>query len=241
MIALEDLGDRTLEHHLDALGPDDVSARYREAIDLIARLQRADPTAYPSIAFSRAFDVEKLSWELGFFVERFVTAHRGLTPSPAARASFDDETSRLVAELAAEARVLCHRDYHSRNLMWHHGRLHVIDFQDARLGPSTYDLVSLVRDCYVTLDEALVQDLIEHFRRQAPAVHTRDLDRRCDVMSIQRHLKALGTFGDQATRGRDRYAEAVPRTLSYLRAALSRRPELGGLRRVLGTWLPELA
>ena len=69
----------------------------------------------------------------------------------------------IVETLAAEPRVLCHRDYHSRNLMLHDGRLYIIDFQDARMGPDTYDLVSLLRDSYVDLPEQTVDELIAYF------------------------------------------------------------------------------
>ena len=69
----------------------------------------------------------------------------------------------LVEKLAAEPRVLCHRDYHSRNLMLHDGQLYIIDFQDARMGPDTYDLVSLLRDSYVDLPEQTVDELIAYF------------------------------------------------------------------------------
>ena len=80
----------------------------------------------------------------------------------------------IVRELAAEPRVLCHRDYHSRNLMLHDEQLYIIDFQDARMGPDTYDLVSLLRDSYVDLPEQTVDELIAYFlalkRASAPTV-----------------------------------------------------------------------
>ena len=72
-------------------------------------------------------------------------------------------SSPIIEELASEPRVLCHRDYHSRNLMLHEGRLYIIDFQDTRMGPDTYDLVSLLRDSYVDLPEQTVSELIAYF------------------------------------------------------------------------------
>ena len=95
--------------------------RYREAVGLIARLQQrgaelASP-AYPP--YGVAFDVEKLTWELEFFVRHFLLAYRGALPDEPVRAALREEWARIVEELAAEPRVLCHRDYHSRNLMWH--------------------------------------------------------------------------------------------------------------------------
>src|SRR5690606_27638504 len=101
-----------------------------------------------------AFDVEKLTWELDFFVKHFIEGYRGATLTAAERAALSEEWSNIVTELAGERRVLCHRDYHSRNLMLHDGRLYMIDFQDARMGPDTYDLVSLLRDSYVDITDA---------------------------------------------------------------------------------------
>src|SRR5688500_3345411 len=90
-------------------------------------------------------------------------AYRGVVLSDAERGAVRDEWKAIAEELASEPRVLCHRDYHSRNLMLWGGSLNIIDFQDARLGPDTYDLASLLRDSYVDLPEPEVDDLIAHF------------------------------------------------------------------------------
>ena len=127
--------------------------------------------------------------------------------------------------------MLCHRDYHSRNLMLSAGDLYIIDFQDARMGPDTYDLVSLLRDSYVDLTEGTVDELIAHFvalrREGAPSTHDAaweaDFRRRFDMMALQRNLKALGTFGYQTTvRGNPVYIQYIPRTLRYAKANLAR-------------------
>src|SRR4029434_919300 len=96
----------------------------------------------------------------------------------------------IVRELAAEPPVLCHRDYHSRNLMLHESQLYIIDFQDARMGPDTYDLVSLLRDSYVDLPEQTVDELIAYFLalKGVPGPDA-DFRRRFDVMALQRNLK----------------------------------------------------
>src|SRR6185436_15539335 len=111
------------------------------------------------LPFGIAFDRDKLMWELNFFVKHFLEAYRGLDVSAAARSALDAEWTSITTELAGEPRVLCHRDYHSRNLMVHAGRLYMIDFQDARMGPDTYDLASLLRDSYVDLSEDRVDEL----------------------------------------------------------------------------------
>src|SRR5205809_5098859 len=165
IIALQDLGDVTLQAHLGAASPGEHAALYRQAVSLIELLQRrgAELASDRHLPYRMAFDVEKLTWELEFFVKYFVEGYRGATLAPADRAALQHEWARIVGELAAEPRVLCHRDYHSRNLMLHDGNLYIIDFQDARLGPDTYDLVSLLRDSYVDISERQLDDLVAYF------------------------------------------------------------------------------
>ncbi len=142
--------------------------------------------------------------------------------------------------------MLCHRDYHSRNLMWHDGALYIIDFQDARMGPDTYDLASLLRDSYVDLDDAAVDDLIAGFfalTRGGPATAAEEVEfrRRFELMALQRNLKALGTFGYQTTtRANPVYMQYIPRTLAYVRRALMGNPRFGRLAELLGGLVDEL-
>ncbi len=228
IIGLQDLGDVTLQAHLGGASATDRALRYRQAVGMIARLQQRGvelaSEAYPP--YGVAFDAEKLTWELEFFVRHFLLAYRGALPEEPVRAALREEWARIVEELAAEPRVLCHRDYHSRNLMWHDDTLYVIDFQDARMGPDTYDLVSLLRDSYVDLPDAAVDDLIDYFvvlaRGNAAAPSDPEFRRRFDLMALQRNLKALGTFGYQTTtRSNPVYMQYVPRTLSYVRRTLA--------------------
>ena len=95
-------------------------------------------------------------------MKHFLGAYRGVALERRARGA-RGEWAAIAEELAAEPRVLCHRDYHSRNLMLHDGSLYIIDFQDARMGPDTYDLVSLLRDSYVDLAAPQVDELIAYF------------------------------------------------------------------------------
>ena len=130
--------------------------------------------------------------------------------------------------LASEPRVLCHRDYHSRNLMLHEGQLYIIDFQDARMGPDTYDLVSLLRDSYVDLPEQTVGELIAYFLALKGSRDTEQEFRpRFHLMALQRNLKALGTFGYQTTARRNPvYIQYIPRTLRYVRDNLEHLPQI---------------
>jgi N-acetylmuramate 1-kinase len=248
IIALQDLGDVTLQAHLGAAPRGEHAALYREAVGLIATLQRRGAELADSryVPYGIAFDVDKLTWELNFFVKHFLEAYRGASFTDHARAALGEEFAAIVEELAAEPRVLCHRDYHSRNLMLHDGRLYIIDFQDARMGPDTYDLVSLLRDSYVDLTEAQVDELIAYFLalRGQTAPGGGDSQRfrdRFDLMALQRNLKALGTFGFQAAaRVNPVYIQYIPRTLAYVGANLERHARFGRLRGLLADTLPEL-
>jgi hypothetical protein len=241
ILGLEDLGDVTLQAHLGAATPAEHAALYRQAVSLIARMQQRGEAlrsdAYPP--YRVAFDVEKLTWELEFFVKHYLVAYKGLSPTAAERDALRREWSSMVEELAAEPRVLCHRDYHSRNLMLHGGQLHIIDFQDARMGPDTYDLASLLRDSYVDLAPAQVDELVAFFLAvKGVAGQEAEFRRRFDLMAVQRNLKALGTFGYMTTsRNNTVYIQYIPRTLANLKTHLARYPRFERLRGLLEPWL----
>jgi aminoglycoside/choline kinase family phosphotransferase len=244
LLLLEDLGDVTLQAHLGAAPGTEHLALYRQAVAIIDILQSRGEemrsSTYPP--YGLAFDVEKLTWELEFFATHFLQAYRGVELAAREREALAQEFRAAVEELAAEPRVLCHRDYHSRNLMLHHGKLYVIDFQDARMGPETYDLVSLLRDSYVDLPESNVDSLIAYYL----AVRDRTSDEaafrtRFDVMALQRNLKALGTFGYQTTARRNPvYIQYIPRTLRHVRDNLKRHPRFGRLHEILAAHVDEL-
>jgi N-acetylmuramate 1-kinase len=241
ILILEDLGDVTLQAHLGLTQPKEHDALYKQAVEFIHRLQHRGGALESSeyVPFSIAFDREKLMWELNFFGKHFLEAYCGLTISAHAREAMAEEFRQLADELAEEPRVLCHRDYHSRNLMVHDDRLYIIDYQDARMGPDTYDLASLLRDSYVDLSEQQLDTLIGEFLKlscagdPAPQV-AGEFRRRFDVMSVQRNIKALGTFGHQTTaRSNPVYIQYIPRTLSYLRTNLERYSRFARLRELL--------
>jgi len=202
------------------------------------------------LPYGMAFDVDKLMWELRFFVKHFLEGYRGAVLQNET-AALDEEFMAVADELAQDARVLCHRDYHSRNLMLHEGQLHIIDFQDARMGPDTYDLVSLLRDSYVDFTEDQVEELIAYFLAlrdgdragglRVEAEEAAEFRRRFDLMALQRNLKALGTFGFQTTaRGNPVYIQYIPRTLNYARSNLNRYPRFGRLHELLAAHVEEL-
>lgn len=243
IVALQDLGDVTLQAHLGAARSGEHAALYRQAVTLVERLQRrgAELASGRFLPYAVAFDVAKLTWELDFFARHFLEGYRGVTLSAAERGALDDEWATLASELASEPRVVCHRDYHSRNLMLCEGQLYMIDFQDARLGPDTYDLVSLLRDSYVDLSEEQLEELIAYFLALRGDADLVDFRRRFDVMALQRTLKALGTFGFQTIiRQNPVYIQYMPRTLQYVKLNLAKYPRFARLHELLAQRIDEL-
>ncbi len=243
VLALQDLGDVTLQAHLGAATGAEHAALYRQSVALIATLQRrgAELESSDYLPYGIAFDVEKLTWEMDFFIKHFLEAYRGVVLSSSSRDALRAEFKVLVDTLASEPRVLCHRDYHSRNLMLHDGKLFIIDFQDARMGPDTYDMVSLLRDSYVDLQESTVDELIAYFLAIKGTTEQADeFRRRFDLMALQRNLKALGTFGFQTTARRNPvYIQYIPRTLRYVRKNLEALPHFGRLADLLSEHVDE--
>ena len=245
VLALEDLGDVTLQAHLGAATPAEHAALYRQAVGLLATMQRrgAELESPEYLPYRIAFDVEKLTWEMDFFAKHFIEAYRGVVIAPAAKEALREELLLVIEELAGEERVLCHRDYHSRNLMLHDERLYIIDFQDARMGPDTYDLASLLRDSYVDLPDPTVNELIAYFlalKGTTDPMQETVFRERLDLMALQRNLKALGTFGYQTTARRNPvYIQYIPRTLRYVRDNVGRHPRFSRLRDVLAAHVDE--
>ena len=243
IVELEDLGDLTLQGFLARATPDERAKRYQEAVAIIATMQRRGQELESGeyAPFGLAFDVDKLMWELDFFVDHFLVGARGAALAAPERVELREEFRPLASELASEPRVFCHRDYHSRNLMVHEDHLYVIDFQDARMGPDTYDLVSLLRDSYVDNPTALVETMIDEYLRLSEISDAAGFRRRFDVMSVQRQLKALGTFGYQAAvTGATRYEDDVPRTLRSLATVFNRHSRFDRLRALLSVQVTEL-
>jgi hypothetical protein len=125
------------------------------------------------------------------------------------------------------------------------GSLYIIDFQDARMGPDTYDLASLLRDSYVDITDRGVDELLAYFlalkQRDGEAPPEDEFRRRFDLMALQRNLKALGTFGYQTiTRRNTVYIQYIPRTLRYARTNLEKYPRFARLREILAAHVEEL-
>ena len=243
IIALQDLGDVTLQAHVGTASVTAHTALYREAVALIHQLQTQGRqfAVAGTVPYTIAFDVEKLTWELNYFAKYFLAGYRGISLSTSEHAVLTDEWAQMANDLAAERRVVCHRDYHSRNLMVHDGRLYMIDFQDARLGPDTYDLASLLRDSYVDISERERDDLVTYFLTLSRIDDLVEFRRRFDYMSLQRNIKALGTFGFQASaRAITTYIQYMPRTLQAVRENLTKHDRFARLHDLLAVHVEEL-
>lgn len=240
IIAQEDLGDRQLRDALAVASDDEAERLTQEAICLIARIQKATSLAFErdAIASRLAFDTEKLEWELNFFVEHYFGSLRRFKMSAEEASELREELRQLAADLAARPRVLCHRDFHSSNLIVDPaGDLRIIDYQDARMGPASYDLVSIVLDRQLAPPPAeevrgrRAFFLAERERAGLERLDPEDFAAEFDLMTVQRCLKAAGTFSFQtAVRGRgDFYGKFInPMLAISLRAAerLDRFPRL---------------
>ncbi len=230
-LLLEDLGDRLL---LPELAADSVDASYRQAFSLLLRLAGARPGP----DFRARYDEALLNEELSRFHRWFVRELLARTPGEGELDLFDAAAGVLVENALAQPRVLVHRDFHSRNLMrLADGELAVIDFQDAVRGPLTYDLVSLLRDCYIRWPEQRVREwaLAYHDELAAAGLPVAASDeeflRWFDLMGLQRHIKVLGTFARLYLRDdKPAYLRDLPLVVRYVREVLAARaPEYPAL------------
>lgn len=244
LIIQEDLGDRQLFQVYDEAAKDECDEYKERAVNLIAQIQKATDAAHQkqSIASRLAFDEAKLSWELDFFVDHFFGSLRSEKLRHAEAAELKAELNDISAELSARPRVLCHRDFHAANLMVDdNDRLRIVDHQDARMGPVTYDLVSFLLDrrleppSFAELRAYRLFLLEERRRLGLRALDPDEVAKEFRLMTIQRGLKAIGTFSYQtAVCGRAATYEHYinPTLLIVLQAAdwLDRFP---ALRRML--------
>ena len=244
IIVQEDLGDQQLFHIYDEESEELCDEYKEQAIALIAQIQKATNRAYEthSISSRLAFDEAKLSWELDFFFEHYFGSLLHENLRHAEMAELKAELNDISAELAAVPRVLCHRDYHASNLMIDsRKRLRVVDHQDARMGPASYDLVSFLLDrqpCPPSLAELRAHRLFFLEERRLLGLGSIDPDDfalEFRLMTIQRGLKATGTFSYQtAVCGRGAvYQQFIQPTLQIVLQTAEWLERFPTLRRML--------
>jgi N-acetylmuramate 1-kinase len=232
-LLISDLGDRV---YLGELNEQSADQLYGDALDALETLQTHAP-----VEGLPQYDTALLTRELGLFREWLLQGLLELPLDERDHERLDRVESVLIASALEQPRVCVHRDYHSRNLMLTEtGNPGVLDFQDAVVGPITYDLVSLLRDCYIAWPEARVRDWAFGYFQRASAsglldgVEPERFERWFDLMGMQRHLKACGIFARLSLRdGKHGYLADIPRTLGYVLDVAGRDPAL----REFGDWL----
>lgn len=221
---LSDLGEVLLA---DKLTADSVEHHYKKAIALIPKLAKIPTDNLPS------FDDDFVQRELDIFSEWLLKEHLTINLSVQEQHELQQNFEVLKQNIKLQPKVFMHRDFHSRNLMWQDQSLAVIDFQDAVYGPLTYDIVSLLRDCYVRWPDEQIQALLNYFITTYGTQLTQekiDFDtwlRWFDLTGLQRHVKAAGIFARLNHRdGKAGYLKDIPLTLSYIIDVSAKYPEL---------------
>lgn len=225
-------GDLGRQHYLEALAAGaDPEPLYEAAIAALVRLQAAGTEGAAELP---PYDRELLMREMELFPEWFLARHLGLDTDAGERRVIADCFGWLAASALEQPVVLVHRDYHSRNLMTHpDGSPGIVDFQDAVRGPVSYDLVSLLKDCYIVWPRKRVLGWMDRYRESAAAAGVdagadRELYLRWfDRMGLQRHIKVLGIFARLWHRdGKPGYLKDLPRVLDYTLEATAAEPAL---------------
>jgi len=231
-LLLTDLGT---DQYLDALVNDTSLAGplYNDALFALQSMQKQG-AAFQSLL--PQYDADLLSFELSLFHDWLCEKHIGIEFAAADQSCWHSLCELLVNSALDQPQVFVHRDYHSRNLMvTEQNNPGVLDFQDAVEGPLTYDLVSLLKDCYVQWPQQQIAEWARSFYKglDAPVqqlVDENQFMRYFDLMGVQRHLKAAGIFARLNHRdGKPGYMADVPRTLSYIAELGTRYGELGFL------------
>lgn len=249
LIFLEDLGPMTLEERLKREKKSVKVKFYKRAIDLLLKMQiSGDKTDRKEcVAYSLEFDVEKLMWELDFFMTHMIEGLLQKRIKKEDREKIRNNFLNIVNMLTKEKKIFTHRDYHGRNIMVKNDKLGIVDFQDARMGLCQYDLASLLRDSYLVLEDKVREGLIDYYIREKERIEKIRIDRDeflrlFDYMSIQRNLKAIGTFSYQKVcKNNDRYLPYIDNTLLYVDTNLKKYKEFKELRRILSKYIKELS
>jgi len=227
-LILEDFGST---HYLDVLNEANYQELYKKAIDEIIKMQQADITDLP------LYDRDFLHFEMALMQEWYLEKYLDITLTDEQK-NIIDATLETIANvvLGQPQGVFVHRDYHSRNIMLTpKGDIGVIDFQDARVGAITYDLVSLLKDCYIEWDKREVEKLALYYR-DAVGLDVDDATfiKWFDFMGLQRHIKVLGIFSRLHLRdGKSGYLKDIPLTLKYVVETASKYPETQELVTIL--------
>ena len=219
---LSDLGPATLlDRNMDTRIKTKREKLYTEAINILLLIQKNGNNFVDQLP---VYDLELLETEMNLFLDWYCIKELGISAAQLNEFNLGKSFKYLSESALKQVQVFAHRDYHSRNIMISkRGELGIIDFQDAVLGPITYDLVSLLRDCYIELSENEIRHWLEVvyqrlINENLLHISYEKFEVDFDLMGCQRHLKAIGIFSRLKHRdGKPNYMKDVPRTLGYLK------------------------
>jgi len=227
-LLLDDLG---VQPYLDVLTDDNAENMYRDAIAALVKMQSID-------AILPAYNRQSLQTELELLETWYINKHLGVELTVIQQQSLQSVFDYLIANAEQQPQVFVHRDYHSRNLMFtEENNPGVIDYQDAVIGPITYDLVSLFKDCYIEWPREKIEHWIDiYLAHVTPTLFIEKsiLLHWFDLMGVQRHLKVLGIFSRLNYRdGKAQYLDDLPLTYKYIIETCLNHPELQPLKILL--------
>jgi len=227
-LLLEDFGK---ENYLDNINSENADSLYKQAMSALIKLQLINKEQWIKLP---DYNDKLLNIEMDLFDQWYVNKHLGISLNPSQQKVLEQTLAYLTEQILQQPTVIVHRDYHSRNLMLtENNNPGIIDFQDAVIGPCTYDLVSLLRDSYICWPEKQVETWVEYFYSQ---LIDNTVIKNCsvetfkqwfDFMGMQRQIKVVGIFARLYHRdGKENYLDDIPQTWSYLINTCKKYPQL---------------
>lgn len=247
LILLEDLGDESFENLIQKSNPELVTFYYQKAIEVLIQMQMAT-AQHPDqncIAYHRHFDADLLNWEFDHFVEYGIEDRLQICMEPEHKELFTKTTRALTQDILQMPQGFVHRDFQSRNIMFHNMDFYIIDFQDALQGPVLYDLVALLRDSYIDLSQTQVESLLQFYSDKLPEGHPyfsrkESLAEDFYKIVLQRKLKDAGRFQYIHTvRKNPNFLVHLPLTLTFLRNSFPKVGEASALQECLAQYVEE--
>ena len=230
-LVISDLGDNLYSKKLDK---ETVYCLYTDALETIVKMQiNTDLSGLDN--FDNLYDVENK-----LFTDWFLQHHQKIDLDNSLKSDLSNEFDKINSIIIDIPKTFVHRDFHSRNLLVTDiNNPGVIDYQDAVLGPVTYDLVSLLKDCYITWDDGLIEDMLESFftRIKSNSINSiSDFRYWFDITGLQRHIKAIGIFSRLNYRDKkDGYLKDIPRTYAYVDKVLNKYKDLSNLNEIFNS------
>ena len=233
-LLLTDLGDQP---YLDHLSKHHADTLYSDAISSLIHMQNIKAEAMNELP---VYNEQRLHDEMALFEEWYLNRHLNVQLNDEQKIKLAATFELLIQSALEQPQTFVHRDYHSRNLML--TQKHnpgIIDYQDAVIGPCTYDLVSLFKDCYIEWPREKIEQWLEDYAFKSGLAHEANFEtsqfiKWFDLMGVQRHLKVLGIFSRLNYRdGKEQYLNDLPLTLKYVTDACERYDELKPLQQLL--------